>query len=135
MYNWSERSLNRMKGVNEHLCLCATISLMQCKYDMLVAWKGGLRTEQEQFELFKSGVSKCDGIKKQSAHQKGNALDITPVNSILDKELAYLYFAKLMFKNWQILLKQGKVKGLLSWGGLYPNMWDKPHWEVDLTKQ
>jgi hypothetical protein len=34
------------------------------------------RSPQEQSRLFKIGLSKCDGFKKVSGHQKGTAMDI-----------------------------------------------------------
>ncbi len=38
-----------------------------------VDWK---RSTQEQARLYALGKSKCDGVKKVSAHQRGRALDI-----------------------------------------------------------
>jgi len=41
-----------------------------------VAWMGGLRTAEEQNQLFKGGYSKCDGYLKLSKHQSGDAIDL-----------------------------------------------------------
>ena len=34
------------------------------------------RSDEEQKHLFDEGLSKCDGIKKISLHQRGKAMDI-----------------------------------------------------------
>lgn len=46
--------------------------------DFGIIKNGGYRTAEEQKQLYKIGVSKCDGIKNKSEHQKGLAVDLVP---------------------------------------------------------
>lgn len=116
-----------MEGVDEDLILCATLSLRESDYDMMIPWMGGLRSKEEQFEIFLQGNSKLDGKNKVSKHQKGEALDIIPVEGKYKNDKAFNHFAQIMFGTWQRLLKEDKVNGVLEWGGFWG--WDKPHWQ------
>lgn len=131
-FKFSEISRSRYKGVNEYLIECAIISLSESKYDMSVAWMGGIRTDKDQNDLFIKGSTNCDGYKKISAHQKGLALDIIPVNTY-DKKMhtrIFNHFASLMLKNWQILAKKHDISARIVWGGMFGTGWDKPHYEI-----
>jgi len=46
--------------------------------DFTVIKNGGYRTAEEQNELFRKGVTKCDGYKYKSKHQSGLAIDLVP---------------------------------------------------------
>ena len=65
-----------MQGVNPILIEFADRLIKESKYDLTIPPHGGLRTAEEQKEIFNSGASKCDGYNKKSYHQTGNALDI-----------------------------------------------------------
>jgi peptidoglycan L-alanyl-D-glutamate endopeptidase CwlK len=93
---------------------------------------GGVRTAEDQNAIFKEGNSKCDGYKKESYHQSGNALDIIPTGEApYTQTRKFNKFAQIMFKTWQELLVSGEVKGVLYWGGHWGESgWDKPHWEI-----
>ena len=132
-YKWSNRSISRMKGVNEMLIDCATKTLSECElFDYSIPWRGGVRTGREQNEIFEQGNSRCDGYKKKSYHQSGNALDIVPICSKMQEDRAYRYFASKMLKNWQLGVLSGKYKGVLVWGGVWTNFIDKPHWQINI---
>jgi peptidoglycan L-alanyl-D-glutamate endopeptidase CwlK len=132
MYNWGNSSKERMRGVNSLLIECATRALRKSSYDMTIPWMGGLRTAEEQNEIFKAGNSKCDGYDKKSYHQTGMALDVIPVGVDPYANTEVLnHFAKKMFEAWQEMIYQGAAKGLLYWGGHWgASGWDKPHWEI-----
>lgn len=130
-FNWGSRSLKRMEGVNEDLLKCATIALSKSRYDMTIPWMGGLRTAEEQNNIFKQGNSKCDGYDVKSYHQSGNALDVIPVEKGYKNTRAMNYFANLMLITWQELLSKREVSGLMTWGGTFGSQgWDKPHYEI-----
>jgi len=102
------------------------------KHDMTIPGHGGLRTEEEQNQIFKKGHSKCDGYNKKSYHQSGNAVDVIPVVGLYSNDKGFRHFAACMFHSWQKLLKAGEVRGLLEWGGHWQNFIDVPHWQIRL---
>jgi len=132
MYYWGKRSQKRMKGVNEHLILCATISLTRSKYDMTIPWMGGIRTAVQQRSIYLSGNSQLDGFKRKSYHQSGNALDIIPVNGKYQNTKAMVEFSNIMKEVWEELKKEKKVKGRLLWGGDWKSFIDMPHYQIML---
>ena len=131
MFKFGNTSKRRSEYVNNDLVLCAELALSESKYDMTIPWMGGLRTDKEQNDIFKEGNSKCDGYDIKSYHQSGNALDIIPVQGKYKNTRALNHFANLMLCTWQKLLSEGKVKGIITWGGTFGSQgWDKPHYEI-----
>lgn len=65
-----------MKDVNPKLINVALLAIRRTPIDFGIAWMGGLRTPEEQNQLFKDGFSKCDGYEILSKHQTGDALDL-----------------------------------------------------------
>jgi len=132
-YSWGSKSKERMQGVNELLIECATRALSKSKYDFTVPWMGGIRTAEEQKEIFDAGNSKLDGSPgKESYHQSGNALDVIPTGPApYTQSRKFNHFAQCMFRSWQEMIYQGEAKGRLEWGGLWGESgWDKPHWQI-----
>jgi len=142
VFAWGKTSMKRMVGVDEQLIHCATRALAKCKtYDQSVQWRGGLRTAEQQKEIFDRKCSSKDGTIKKSYHQTGLALDVAPIEISL-KELdamvkgrmvshpGFREFAFNMFETWQSMIKAGDAKGHLQWGGLWKNFIDLPHWQV-----
>jgi len=76
MFKLSERSLNRMKGIDPKLMNIVLLAIRRTPIDFGVAWMGGLRTAEEQNQLFSEGFSQCDGYEKLSKHQSGDAVDL-----------------------------------------------------------
>jgi peptidoglycan L-alanyl-D-glutamate endopeptidase CwlK len=76
IFKLSDRSLERMSGLNPKLINIVLLAIKRTPIDFGVAWMGGMRTPQQQKELFDQGFSKCDGYKKLSKHQSGNAVDL-----------------------------------------------------------
>jgi len=65
-FNWGQKSLNRMKGVDERLVrvLFRAIRIASRKMDgvdLSIPQFGGLRTADQQNKLFENKFSKCDG--------------------------------------------------------------------------
>ena len=75
-FKLSERSLQRAEGVNLKLINLILLAIRRTPIDFGVAWMGGLRTEEQQNQLFREGYSQCDGYEKISKHQSGNAIDL-----------------------------------------------------------
>jgi peptidoglycan L-alanyl-D-glutamate endopeptidase CwlK len=83
MFKFSNSSLQRLSTVNTQLQKLSNEVLTISPIDFAITC--GIRTEQEQVELYKAGKSKCDGIKTISKHQLGKAIDICPcINGKLD---------------------------------------------------
>lgn len=72
----NERSLDRLKGISPILITILIEAAQSSPIEFQIPEDGGLRTPERQNELFKKGVSKCDGYKNISEHQKGTAFDI-----------------------------------------------------------
>jgi peptidoglycan L-alanyl-D-glutamate endopeptidase CwlK len=72
----SDRSLQRLKGVNPKLIDVVLLAIRRTPIDFGVAYMGGTRTAEEQYQLFKEGLSNCDGYIKISKHQMGDAVDL-----------------------------------------------------------
>ena len=76
MFKLSDRSLNRLKDVNQKLINLLLLAIRRTPIDFGVAYMGGMRTAEEQNQLFIEGYSQCDGYEKLSKHQSGEAVDI-----------------------------------------------------------
>lgn len=133
-YKFGTRSKERMKGVNDVLIECATRALAISKHDMTIPGTGGLRTPEQQNELFQKGYSQMDGYTKRSYHQSGFALDVIPVKDGYKNDKAFRHFAKCIYYSWQLMAKNGKIPTnyYLEWGGHWQNFIDVPHWQIIL---
>lgn len=131
-YKWGDRSLKRMEGVENILIRCATMALEKSSIDMTIPWRGGMRLDFEQNEIYLDGNSQKDGYIKKSVHQLGRGLDVIPVQGGYSNTKGFRHFARWMFWAWQELIKQEEVpKGLhLEWGGHWTNFVDMPHWQI-----
>lgn len=78
MYRWSETSLRRMTGVRPECVVVANCMLVDAHaagcLDLTIPMYGGLRTQREQDELVRRGVSET----RNSRHLTGRALDVVP---------------------------------------------------------
>ena len=98
-FKLSDRSLQRMKDVNPKLINLALLAIKRTPVDFGIAWMGGLRTSEEQNQLFKDGYSKCDGYLKMSKHQSGDAIDLNVFvgNKVVDNKEMLCVVAGVMF--------------------------------------
>lgn len=127
MYKLSKRSLKRLQGIRSVLIAVVVDGIKESPYDFGIPQFGGLRTAEEQRELFDRSVSKCDGVRNKSYHQSGNAFDI------------YIY--ENGRANWEVDKLSAVAKHLkkiakdrygidLGWGGDWINWKDYPHFEI-----
>ena len=132
-HNWGKTSKKRMQGVNPILLEFADRLLKASPYDLTVPWMGGLRTTEDQREIYDRGASKCDGTNKKSYHQSGNALDIC----IYGKKIAQMYdkdklneIGKIGESIWIDMNSEGKLEVYKPvWGGKW-KFYDPVHWEL-----
>jgi len=126
MFKLSDRSKERLNGVDERIHEIIELALTLTKVDFGIPSDGGLRSKERQKELFDQKVSKCDGYKNRSYHQTGKAFDI------------YAYVnGKASWGSDDItnvaaaILQAASVLGYkLEWGGLWINFVDMPHFQL-----
>lgn len=76
MYKFSKKSLKALSGVDCRLQSLMYATLSSSPYDFGIPSTGGLRTSEEQNDLYKKGWSTKDGYNKKSYHQSGLAVDV-----------------------------------------------------------
>jgi len=134
MYKLGKSSLNNISNINELLQILVKKAIIISKIDFGIISNGGLRTSEEQNELFKRGVSKCDGYKKISYHQTGNAVDLIPYTGYRYTWDIIEYFYAIneaIMKSWEEMKEEGLTNGYsLIWGGNWTNFKDYPHYEL-----
>jgi len=149
-FAFSRKSLIRADGVDKDLLKIAMKAISYSPVDMTITWRGGLRTAEQQKELFDAGNTRCDGYVKRSYHQSGKALDIVPwYKGKVDYKATdrFQEFAILMFATFEFLQAIGQIRQnvYLHWGGFWSARdyngdgylhhtddkfgWDQPHWE------
>lgn len=128
MFEFSQRSLTRMEGIDERLVKVACRALQISRIDFGIPEYGGLRTKQEQKRLFDKDASKLDGYAKESYHQSGKALDVYAYvgGEASWDELHLTHVAAAM------LQAAAEIGVPLEWGGFWP--WDKPHFQIPRGK-
>ena len=145
-YKFGSTSIARMQGVNPLLQKVAfrAIRISSRKKDGLdftIPPFGGIRTAEEQNELFKQGVSKCDGFNELSYHQTGNALDVLPIITIAGKKGNRIYTKDVTNEERELafhkvatcMLQAAAELGVkVQWGGAWS--WsDYPHYEIRIN--
>jgi len=98
-FKLSNRSLRRLEGVNPKLINLLLLAIKRTPVDFGVAWMGGLRTAEEQNQLFKEGYSQRDGYEKISNHQLGDAVDLNVFvgSKMVESEKMLCLIAGVMF--------------------------------------
>jgi len=122
-YAFSDRSKDRMVGVDQRLIAVANLALQISPIDFGIPQHGGLRTAEEQRELWERKLSQLDGHKHKSYHQSGKALDFYAyVNGRASWDQKHMAIVAASF------LQAGCALGYkLQWGGLWKNYKDFPH--------
>lgn len=118
----SQRSLDRLKGVDTRLVSVVKRAIQISKYDFMVV--EGMRTIEKQREYFNSGASKT----MNSYHLKGKAVDLAPLeNGAIDWNNTNKQFNSVADAMLQAA-KELNVK--LTWGGNW-KMVDMPHFQIE----
>jgi peptidoglycan L-alanyl-D-glutamate endopeptidase CwlK len=122
-FKLSKKSKERRKGVDQRLIEISDLAIKITKVDFGHPEYAGMRTDDEQHELFKQGRSKADGYQKKSRHQTGLALDFYAfVDGKASWEKEHLAMVAAAF------LQAASILGYqLEWGGLWRNFQDYPH--------
>ena len=121
-FKLSQRSLDRLKGVDANLVKVVKRAIQISQYDFMVV--EGLRSKETQAEYVKKGVSKT----MNSYHLTGHAVDLAPLeNGAIDwnnKKGQFDAVAKAMNQAAKELNVQ------IEWGGDWVRFVDKPHFQV-----
>ena len=119
-FKLSQRSLDRMKGVDERLVNVVKRAIEISEVDFMVT--EGLRTKERQAQLVKAGASKT----MNSKHLTGKAVDLAAVvgGQVRWDWPLYNKIAVAMKRAAEIL----NVK--IQWGGDWVTFKDGPHFEI-----
>jgi len=135
VFNLSKRSIQRLEGVNSNLIEIAKDAIKITNIDFGIPRYGGIRTAEEQNQLFLDKKSKADGFNNQSFHQSGDALDFYAyIDSNASWEHAHLAMVAAAF-----LQSASSLGYKIEWGGLWrsgkktngiPYGWDMAHIQI-----
>ena len=128
MYEFSQRSLDNLKNVDERLIRICNELIKRVDYTVIE----GFRTPERQKELYDKGFSKIDGISKKGKHNYSPSLAI----DIIPYKKGHNPFdgskeSDIMFDNLAKEFKQvAKELGInITWGGDWKFI-DKPHFQI-----
>lgn len=123
MWTLSTRSKQRREGVDLRLIEICDLALQISPIDFGIPEHGGLRTTEEQYQLYLGGKSKCDGHTNLSEHQSGKALDFY---AYVDGKASWDEY-HLTQVAAAYLQAASELGYFLQWGGHFKGGWDKPH--------
>lgn len=127
MFKFSDRSLERMEGIDPRLIEVMKKAIKISKVDFGIPEYGGLRTAEEQFELFQTGKSQKDGYDRKSYHQTGGAVDIYAyVDGAASWDTGHLAMVATA-----ILQAANDLGYNVKWGGLWKKFIDMPHFQIE----
>ena len=129
MYNFSKRSLDNLKNVDERLVLICNELIKRIDFTVIE----GHRSIERQQELYKKGLSQLDGIIKKGKHNfsPSRAIDIIPYkkghNPFDGTKESDLMFNELAKEFKKVAIELGIN---INWGGDWKSFIDKPHFEL-----
>ena len=121
----NQRSIDRLKGVKPILISILIEAAKDSPVPFQIPQDGGVRTDARQYELFKKGASKKDGITKKSNHQPkadgfGWAADFVATHSKDIKEMYNPAKLEAIARHIQkVALEKFQTK--VYWGGDWDN--------------
>lgn len=140
MYKLSKRSKKRLEGVHPDLIRLVEKAITNSPFDFGIPQYGGLRTVEDQQELYLKGrrgkkgeriVTYVDGIKRKSNHQAksdgfGHAFDIYGIeDGVATWKPSIL---KPIAEHIKKTAEDMKIE--ISWGGDWTTFKDLPHFEL-----
>jgi peptidoglycan L-alanyl-D-glutamate endopeptidase CwlK len=127
MYKLSKRSYERLNGVNAILIAILTEGIKESPFDFGIPRSGGIRTAEEQKELFLKKRSKADGYNKKSYHQSGKAFDIF---AYVDNKASWDKKQLTAIAEHLIKVAKEQFDIKLEWGGNWTMYVDMPHFQI-----
>ena len=146
---FGKRSIKNIQTTHRILQQLAAAIMARSEFDFGILDNGGLRTAEEQNDIFNTGATQCDGYNKKSYHQSGLAIDFVPYigGYTWESKEAFLQIAKLAFEEIENIYMDDYF---LHWGGFWSAKdldgdgvlevtdklgWDLPHFELRKVKQ
>jgi len=129
MESLTRLSKERLAGVEPLLINIIEQAILNSPYRFQIAWMGGYRTEADQKVLFDKGSSKCDGIKKLSKHQSGEAFDIICYDE--QDKITWDVDVFTEVAHWILWVAETVFSTKLEWGGDWKNFVDRPHFQLN----
>ena len=126
MFKLSSNSIMNMAGIDDRLVDVVELAITLTNIDFGVPETGGLRTVQDQAQLFTSGKSKADGRTHKSYHQTGKAVDLF---AYVDGKASWDEL-HLSLCAAAMLQAAAELNIPLKWGGLFRSFTDMPHFEL-----
>lgn len=127
MFKFGHKSQQRLETVDFRLQKIAARALAISKVDFGIPEYGGKRTSADQQRLYQQGKSQLDGINKTSYHQTGLALD---VYAFIDGKASWDKHHLAMIAT-AMLQAAAEFGYQLTWGGLWKNFEDYPHFQLE----
>lgn len=136
-FKFSRNSKKNIKGCKEPVIDLANRVIVKSPYDFGIPQYGGLRTAQEQNNLFHRvpKVTQLDGFKRKSYHQTGWAFDIFIYHdgkACWDCIDFYKAVWKEIEKEFYKMKEEGKFDKdqFIEWGGNWLRFKDYPHFQI-----
>lgn len=122
-FQLSQRSLDRLNGVDDRLVRVVKRAIQISPYDFMVV--EGLRTKETQAKYVAQGKSKT----MNSYHLTGHAVDLAPIeNGVIDWNNKKGQFDEVA----RAMKKAANELGVkIEWGGDWKSFVDKPHFQVN----
>lgn len=119
-FKFSQRSKDRMNGLHPDIVSVMELAIERSPIDFTVL--EGLRSEERQKHLVKTGASKT----MNSRHLTGHAIDVAPM---LNGSVSWDW--PLYHKLAPVIKQAANELGVdLEWGGDWTTFKDGPHWQL-----
>ena len=118
---FSQRSLNNLKGVDSRLVVVASLALNQSPFDFIVT--EGLRTKARQVQLKKQGKTRT----LRSRHLTGHSIDIAVLTRAKKVTWEFAYYQQVADKFKEIAAAHGIP---IEWGGDWKSFKDGVHFQI-----
>jgi peptidoglycan L-alanyl-D-glutamate endopeptidase CwlK len=125
-FRLGKNSIINLTGVDGRLIEIADLAITLSTVDFGIPSTGGLRTTEDQAELFAEGVSKADGVNNKSYHQSGMAVDVF---AYVDGKASWDKL-DLSLVATAMLQAAAQLGYPLKWGGLWKSWQDYPHFQL-----
>ena len=125
-FKLGSNSIKNRAGVDDRLIHISNRAIQISIIDFGIPSSGGLRTTEQQAELYADRKSNADGVTHKSHHQTGKALDVFAFvdgKASWEKEhLAIIAVAMMQAAN--------ELGYHLEWGGFFRSFTDMPHFQL-----
>lgn len=136
-FKLSRNSKKNIKDIDKRLIKLVNRVLKKSEIDFGIPGYGGMRTAQEQNNLFhiRPSVTQIDGFKRTSYHQTGKAFDIFVYDehgACWDCKEKYVSLS-ILFKEEFVIMQNENIfeeEEKLQWGGDWIRFKDLPHFQL-----